>query len=56
MQKMGLKGSRSFRQNHLYPAINIGYVAKRYPNNDRHPNQAYYLTPSGLNIFSLLTK
>ena len=47
MQRLGLKGSGNFRAKYLYPAIEQGYVAKLYPESDKRPDQAYYLTEKG---------
>lgn len=54
MQRLGLKGSGNFRAKYLYPAIEQGYVNRLYPDAKNRPDQAYYLTEKGLNLFTLL--
>ena len=54
MQRLGLRGSGNFRATYLYPAIDQGYIAKLYPESDKRPDQAYYLTEKGLEVFSAL--
>ena len=54
MQKLGLKGSGNFRATYLYPAIDQGYVSRLYPDSAKRPDQAYYLTEKGLELFMLL--
>ena len=56
MQQLGLRSSGNFRSTYLYPAIDQGYIAKLYPESDKRPDQAYYLTEKGLEVFSLLKK
>lgn len=56
MQRLGLRGSGKFRTTYLYPAIGQGYIAKLYPESDKRPDQAYYLTEKGLELFSVLKK
>ena len=56
MQRLGLRGSGNFRATYLYPAIGQGYIAKLYPESDKRPDQAYYLTEKGLELFSVLKK
>ena len=56
MKRMGLKANSGLRRNYLYPALDAGYIAKLYPDNDKHPNQAYYLTQKGLLLLSQLKK
>jgi len=56
MQRLGLRGSGNFRATYLYPAIEQGYIAKLYPESDKRPDQAYYLTEKGLELFSELKK
>jgi predicted HTH transcriptional regulator len=45
---------RYFIYSHLNPAIKQGYIALRYPNTPRHPNQKYYLTEKGLALYNAL--
>ena len=50
---MGLKNRGNLRNVYLKPAIADGYVAMLYPDAAKRTDQAYYLTPKGL---ELLTK
>lgn len=54
MQRLGLRGSGNFRAAYLYPAIEQGYIAKLYPESDKRPDQAYYLTEKGLKLLAEL--
>jgi hypothetical protein len=54
MQRLGLKGSGNFRATYLYPAIEQGYVAKLYPESDKRPDQAYYLTEKGKDLLQII--
>ena len=56
MQLMHLRGSANFRSNYLYPAINEGYVSKLYPESEKRPDQAYYLTEKGLDLLTTLNE
>ena len=56
MLRLELKGSGNFRAAYLYPAIEQGYVSHLYPNSAKRRDQAYYLTPKGLELFALLKK
>lgn len=53
MAIMGLKNRGNLRNVYLKPAIADGYVAMLYPDAAKRTDQAYYLTPKGL---ELLTK
>ncbi len=55
MQRLGLKGSGNFRATYLYPAIEQGYVAKLYPESDKRPDQAYYLTEKGKELLKSIS-
>ena len=54
MQHLGLKGSANFRAKYLYPALEQGYVSRLYPKSAKRPDQAYYLTDKGLELFKSL--
>lgn len=54
MQRLGLRGSGNFRAAYLYSAIEQGYIAKLYPESDKRPDQAYYLTEKGLKLLAEL--
>ena len=56
MEKMSLKGRDNFRTGYLEPSMSGGYVAPLYPNSAKRRDQAYYLTPKGLELFALLKK
>ena len=50
MNLLGLKGRDNFRINYLTPAIEAGYLTMLYPDKPNSSNQAYYLTPKGLEL------
>ena len=54
MEILSLKGRDNFRVNYLEPSIAEGYVSKLYPNSQKRPDQAYYLTEKGLILFASL--
>ena len=56
MEKLTLKGRDNFRTGYLEPSMSDGYVAQLYPNSAKRRDQAYYLTPKGLELFALLKK
>ena len=56
MQRLSLKGSGNFRATYLYPAIEQGYVSRLYPDSPNRPDQAYYLTEKGLDLFAALNQ
>ena len=53
MKLLNLRGRRNFIENYTSPALEQGYLSLRYPDSPNRPDQAYYLTPKGL---ELLTK
>ena len=55
MDILQLKGSGNFREGYLYPALSEGYVAKLYPDAVSRTDQAYYLTPKGLELLKKLS-
>jgi predicted HTH transcriptional regulator len=56
MHVLQLKGSGNFREGYLYPALSEGYIAKLYPDAVSRTDQAYYLTPKGLELLKKLNK
>ena len=48
MAEMELNGRRSWRVNHLNPAVEQGYVRMSFPESPNSPDQAYRLTEKGL--------
>ena len=54
MEKLSLKGRDNFRINYMEPSITKGYVSKLYPESANRPDQAYYLTEKGLELFAWL--
>ena len=56
MHILQLKGSGNFREGYLYPALSEGYIAKLYPDAVSRTDQAYYLTPKGLESLKKLTE
>jgi len=47
MNLLKLSGRDNFIHNYLAPSIANGYVVMLYPDNLKHRNQRYYLTPKG---------
>ena len=56
MALLELKGRDNFRHNYLVPAIEAGFLAMRYPDKPNSSNQAYFLTPKGLELLQQLIK
>ena len=48
MEAVGLKNRPSFMDYSLAPAINEGFVCRKYHDNPHHPRQKYLLTVKGL--------
>ena len=46
---------RNFRENYLYPAYEKGYIKLFKPDSPTSPEQAYLLTPKGLDLLATLT-
>ncbi len=44
----------TFRKNYLRPALELGLLEVKYPENPRHPGQRYRLTPKGKRMKALL--
>lgn len=45
-----------FINNYLKPTLSQGYIEFAYPNSPHKPEQAYRLTPKGLDLYNQLTK
>ena len=56
METMGLKHRGNLRDLYLAPAISDGYVNRLYPDAVSKTDQAYYLTPKGLELLKKLTE
>ena len=54
MEILSLKGRDNFRNSYLEPSMTDGFVSKLYPDSNNRPDQAYYLTEKGLELFSVL--
>lgn len=54
MELLSLKGRDNFRVNYLEPSMEEGIVSKLYPDSDNRPDQAYYLTAKGSQLWSEL--
>lgn len=54
MDVVGLKHRPTFRTGYLLPAIQEGYVERKYPNEPRRKGQKYRLTELGVKIKELL--
>ena len=50
------KSRRNFSDNYLRPTYLKGYIDFAYPNSPNKPEQAYKLTPAGLELYNLLTQ
>ena len=50
------KSRKSFVENYLQPAYNLGIITFAYPNSPNKPNQAYKLTDKGLDLYRRLTQ
>lgn len=48
------KGRRNFCDNYLYPAVGLGLVRMKYQDIPSLPDQAYLLTPKGLEFLEEL--
>ena len=48
MVTCGKKSRTSFLENYVSPAIEGGYIERKYPDSPNHPKQQYRLTPKGL--------
>ena len=48
MFTLALKDRENFLENHLWPAIDDGFIEKLYPDNPNHPRQKYRLTEKAL--------
>ena len=53
---MGLKHRGNLRDLYLAPAIFDGYINRLYPDAVSRTDQAYYLTPKGLELLKKLTE
>ena len=51
----GQCGRRNFYRNYLYPAYEKGYIKLFKPDSPTSPEQAYLLTPKGLDLLATLT-
>lgn len=50
-EALGLKHGGNFRENYLIPALNIGLIEMKYPQNPNHPRQKYFITDKGKEFF-----
>lgn len=50
------KSRRNFSDNYLRPTYLKGFIDFAYPNSPNKPEQAYKLTPAGLELYNLLTQ
>ncbi len=51
---LGIRTREYVRKNMIVPAIEAGYLAMRYPDKPNSSNQAYFLTPKGLELLQQL--
>ncbi len=54
MSGLSLAHRPTFRKNYLHPALELGLLEMKYPDNPRHPGQRYRLTPKGRDMKRLL--
>ena len=54
MSGLSLSHRPTFRKNYLRPALELGLLEMKYPDNPRHPGQRYRLTEKGRNMKRLL--
>lgn len=54
MAGLALSHRPTFRKNYLHPAVELGFLEMKYPENPRHPRQRYRLTPKGQRMKALL--
>ncbi len=52
IEAVGLKNRPNFLDYSLTPAINEGFVCRKYPDNPHHPRQQYLLTVKGLMLLA----
>jgi len=50
MEKLGLHDRKSFRQNHLQPALEQGLIEMTQPDSPKSPTQKYRLTNAGKHL------
>ena len=50
----GIRTREYVRKNMIVPAIESGFLAMRYPDKPNSSNQAYFLTPKGLELLQQL--
>ena len=50
LQQLSLSGRDNFLKEYLYPSIEQGFIAIKYPQSPNHPKQRYYLTEQGIMI------
>ena len=53
-EELELKDRVNFKQNYLDPALEIGVIELKYPDNPNHPRQKYLVTEKGKEIRNIL--
>ena len=56
MKSLQLKGEDNFRKRYLVPSLENEYVQMLFPDAPRRPDQAYYLTEKGLELFAEISE
>ena len=54
MSALSISHRPTFRKNYLRPALELGFLKMKYPDNPRHPGQRYRLTAKGRSMKTLL--
>lgn len=54
MSRLSLSHRPTFRKNYLRPALELGFLEMKFPDNPKHPGQRYRLTAEGRNMKTLL--
>jgi len=54
MSGVSISHRPTFRKNYLRPALELGFLEMKYPDNPRHPGQRYRLTAKGRSMKTLL--
>jgi ATP-dependent DNA helicase RecG len=56
MKELSLHHNNTFRENYLYPAVNLGFVEMTIPDKPKSNLQKYRLTQKGLELKKQLSK
>ena len=56
LSKLGKKSRKTLERNYLNSAIESGFVTMLHPDNPHHPQQKYYLTEKGKQLYMQIKK